>query len=635
MNEYKYTPIKMTPFKWFVLENFPFIEEDFDSLTSYGLWCKLKEYFNKVATKTNEMGTQVESLTNAFIVLKDYVDNYFKNLDVQEEINNKLDEMAEDGTLASIVETFINASCVKYYSNVNEMKNATNLQNGNVAETKGFYIENDGGNAKYIIRNKIENEEIDNITKFEIANTNLIAEILNPINILQLGIKNDGITDNGNKLDIVLNKFNNINGCGGTVIISQPILLNNENNIYNFDFKNTTIKILENLENDLDYVLKIKANGNLNRVTGEIKNLNIDASGKAEKCLYIQDTSQFALNNIILTSATICDYHIDNTSNRRGSTVIVDNIRCVNGYEYDLVSCKNSKGLLIEAPDSHYSNIVTLGYKTHIDVKNYNVFSKIHSWNYKNDTINNSVMFKVGGQGVFSDCYADTLQTMFDIDGTGSLDITNPQFFLNTDFYSDTHNKPTPLVVSNNFIDGFGRIRIANGRFQARSGFTDLKLINYDISNNFRLNLLNIINSYTGVYQYPDNFKNYSNKNLEIDTNEVTGTSSVNFSNKQIVNMNGMNKIIINATLGEILTRGNYFSIGRILNPNFVIQNQLTKIGFIRNNTNSFTYPILCRVTTTGDIEINIPYNLELSQTSNALIIELDNFLNTTNNNFN
>lgn len=107
MNEYKYNPINMTPFKWFVLENFPFIEEDFDSLTSYGLWCKLKNYFDNIATKVNEMGTQVEQFTEAFIVLKDYVDNYFENLDVQDEINNKLDKMASDGTLTNLISGYV------------------------------------------------------------------------------------------------------------------------------------------------------------------------------------------------------------------------------------------------------------------------------------------------------------------------------------------------------------------------------------------------------------------------------------------------------------------------------------------------------------------------------------------------
>ena len=35
---YKYK--KLYPFKWFVLENFPFIEEDFDAITNWQLFCK-------------------------------------------------------------------------------------------------------------------------------------------------------------------------------------------------------------------------------------------------------------------------------------------------------------------------------------------------------------------------------------------------------------------------------------------------------------------------------------------------------------------------------------------------------------------------------------------------------------------
>lgn len=41
--------------------------------------------------------------------LYQYVHDYFDNLDVQQEINNKLDEMASDGTLATIAQPFIDA----------------------------------------------------------------------------------------------------------------------------------------------------------------------------------------------------------------------------------------------------------------------------------------------------------------------------------------------------------------------------------------------------------------------------------------------------------------------------------------------------------------------------------------------
>lgn len=49
--------------------------------------------FNKVLEQWKAMQKNFDSLQNAFNDLKNYVQDYFKNLDVQEEINNKLDEM--------------------------------------------------------------------------------------------------------------------------------------------------------------------------------------------------------------------------------------------------------------------------------------------------------------------------------------------------------------------------------------------------------------------------------------------------------------------------------------------------------------------------------------------------------------
>jgi len=94
---------RLTPFKWFVLQNFPFIDEDFDAITNYQLFCKLGEEINKIIDSQNLVGEQAENLTNAFNNLQNYVNNYFENLDVQDEINNKLNEMVEDGTLSNII----------------------------------------------------------------------------------------------------------------------------------------------------------------------------------------------------------------------------------------------------------------------------------------------------------------------------------------------------------------------------------------------------------------------------------------------------------------------------------------------------------------------------------------------------
>lgn len=101
MNKFEYK--NLSPFKWFVLENFPFIEADFDALTEWQIFCKLGKEINKIIDSQNVVGTEMEKFSQAFIELKNYVDNYFNNLDVQNEIDNKLNEMASDGTLDKII----------------------------------------------------------------------------------------------------------------------------------------------------------------------------------------------------------------------------------------------------------------------------------------------------------------------------------------------------------------------------------------------------------------------------------------------------------------------------------------------------------------------------------------------------
>lgn len=62
---------------------------------------------NQLVRIANEQYAKIEEYIGKFVELKDYVEDYFDNLDVQEEINNKLDAMAEDGTLGAIVGTYV------------------------------------------------------------------------------------------------------------------------------------------------------------------------------------------------------------------------------------------------------------------------------------------------------------------------------------------------------------------------------------------------------------------------------------------------------------------------------------------------------------------------------------------------
>lgn len=90
-------------FKMFVLQNFPFIAEDFDALTYYQMLCKIVEYLKDVIENNKAIQDNQTGVLDAYNQLQSFVNNYFDNLDVQNEVNSKLDIMATDGTLANII----------------------------------------------------------------------------------------------------------------------------------------------------------------------------------------------------------------------------------------------------------------------------------------------------------------------------------------------------------------------------------------------------------------------------------------------------------------------------------------------------------------------------------------------------
>ena len=186
MNKFEYK--NLTPFKWFVLENFPFIEADFDALTEWQLFCKLGKELNKIINSTNILGTQVETLT-------DYVKNYFDNLDVQEEINNKLNEMAEDGTLQEIITSYLNVKGILAFNTVLDMKNATNIVDGSFVKTYGNLLYNDGKGEFYKIRQIINTDVVDNVNIISLKNPNLVAELIPNYEIEQLKLYKTNIDE--------------------------------------------------------------------------------------------------------------------------------------------------------------------------------------------------------------------------------------------------------------------------------------------------------------------------------------------------------------------------------------------------------------------------------------------------------
>lgn len=100
--------VKNAPFKHFCMSIGAIPTSYKDSLDYYETLLWLIKYLEETIIPTvNNNGEAVSELQRLYIELKNFVDNYFTNLDVQEEINNKLDDMVEDGTLETIIAKYI------------------------------------------------------------------------------------------------------------------------------------------------------------------------------------------------------------------------------------------------------------------------------------------------------------------------------------------------------------------------------------------------------------------------------------------------------------------------------------------------------------------------------------------------
>ena len=115
------------------LTNFPYIEKDFDAITDYELLCKVVEHLNNLISNNNTQNSTITGLYNAYVALQDYVNDYFNDLDVQDEINKKLDEMAQDGSLTQLIKDYVDPIYEAYENSIN---NAISFQNTRITNVE-------------------------------------------------------------------------------------------------------------------------------------------------------------------------------------------------------------------------------------------------------------------------------------------------------------------------------------------------------------------------------------------------------------------------------------------------------------------------------------------------------------------
>ena len=157
-------------FRYFCQKVLPTVYDE--SLSYYELLCKLTSKINEVIESSNKNGEAITELQNLYKQLKDYVDNYFSTVDLQDEIDAALNKMAESGDLATIISEYLNGINIYGFRTINDMKNAETIGIGSICRTLGDTDYKTGNGKFYYVRRYLTTDTIDD--------DNIIALINNP-----------------------------------------------------------------------------------------------------------------------------------------------------------------------------------------------------------------------------------------------------------------------------------------------------------------------------------------------------------------------------------------------------------------------------------------------------------------------
>ena len=309
------------------------------------LWfCNFLE--NEVIPVVNNNSQVVEELKN-----------YFETLDVQEEINNKLDEMAESGELENIISAYLNLNGILSFNTKADMIASTSLVAGSTCRTLGNLSYNDGYGRLYKIEQIVSAnpEEVDGINLITLNRDDLYARLINEnylneikeikentkyISVKNFGVIGNGIIDDTQALQNALNSGiqNIIFEENSIVKITEPLII--PNTIKNIDLNNG--KITYSYEQDSENpsfnesCLNSYENNNLRISNGTIEYTGTFDHGTyngyisgihTEKCndLIIENLEVYGFNR---AGITIDCYIVNN--NNYSKNIIVNNCYCHN-----------------------------------------------------------------------------------------------------------------------------------------------------------------------------------------------------------------------------------------------------------------------------------------------------------------
>lgn len=425
-----------------------------ESMTYYEALTYLMNYLEKevVPTVNNNSAVTKE--------LQEYVTHYFDSLDVQEEINNKLDAMAESGQLQEIMAEYLDTKAIFAFDSVAELKAATNLKNGSFARTTGYYAKNDGGAGLYKIRTVTNQDVEDEGSIIRMADTTLVAELISTeANVDQFGAKGDGSTDDTERfsacLTYAINFGKPFTSNGGKIYcVSSTFEVSN----LVLDFRKSTIKALT--ENS---ILEV----NSQEYYTTIKNVTLDCNSIAREGILLQLARKTIITEVDMINVT-------------GT-----GIKYVAGYE---VTCEkvnisgnetstNSIGLDLLSSDSNWTDITMIDMNVAIHtIHRMNYLTRIHAWILNWQILPNSKFISVDGKCYLylNECYSDTYETTIYQENYGSdtgkknpvILIDQLSVLFNQSIYSHAHHPVNPYVFRVQSAEDAQNIKLFNSFIQ-------------------------------------------------------------------------------------------------------------------------------------------------------------------------
>ena len=588
-----------------------------DSLSYYEALCAMWKYLDETVKVINNNAMVTEDFIAKVDELKAYVDHYFYNLDVQEEIDNKLDEMAADGTLQEIITTYIQANVAWCFDTVADMKSATNLIAGSYARTLGFHTLNDGGGATYYIT---DTGTADEMSVIAIGSLYANLVVTSTVTVEMFGAYGDGSHDDQDAINASLQSS------AGVVTLSEgktymikgyetgqrqggtpPDLTDNtgivipDNKI--FDLNNSTIQIITNDRTNYNGIT-IASVSNVTVRNGKIigdRKTHTGIGGEWGYGISIRYAHNVILENLIITEMWADGINISNDGDPSTLCTNITIRECIcDGNRRQGMSVENGDGFLVE--NSEFINTGNDGYQTNpsagIDiepfvnsgnvVKNIRVTNCTLSNNYSAGIISSGMHTEGAKVDGFTLDHCELKGNQYGSNANGSLMILQTKNVVIDSNVIEYNESSVPQIIlrpSNELF--FTNNKVTNGNITVRSDFLNNSFIKFS-GNYFRFprNL-----PYNGCIEGVATTTTNDNNKLIVENNVFEGASSSTNILGYVINS-------INTKFNKVVIKGNTFKFGRrafsgnasfiVKNNNFIAQYEYTGI-LTTGNDNQIT----------------------------------------------